>query len=378
MPHVPGSNDDQPSLARDPGASAAVWAAAVGAVVFCGAQSALAGDVSVERQGKKIVVLGTSAADDVLIEPGANAGEIKVTGQFGSTVNGGASATIAIAKKDTLVVQLGTGTNSTEVSGVLPPFATFLGLGGTGNDRWTFSNTTLPGSAKFQEAGGDNFWSVNSSKITKTFIIAGGDGVDTLVSSSSEFGGTLAAKFGPGAYNGASLYNCTLHASVALRGDTGDDNFQLYQTTLDKNLLIDGGAGADELRLDESTVKGGTKLLARDGDDTVRVSGCTLKGAAAVDLGVGDDSLQFFLTQAAKVAMKLGDGNDAGQMGDLHLSSKFVLLGGSGDDTVRFNDTLGSQSAKDVLLDGGTGANQRAGSPTLTGGGMLVEKNFPK
>ena len=379
MPQVPDSNDDRSARPVPSRGPSAAWAAAVGAVVFCGAQSAFAGDVTLSREGKRIVIEGAGGDDDVLIQPGDTAGQIKVTGQFGSTVNGGASASIAITKKDTLVVQLGTGTNSTEFSGVLPSFSTFLGLGDTGNDRWTFSDATLPGSAKFEEAGGDNFWSVNTSKFAKSFFIAGGDGVDTLVSSQSEFGSTLGANFGPGPYNGASLYNSTVRSNVTFRGDSGEEYFQFYQSTFDKNVLIDSGAGADDIRFDEATVKGTTKVLTRDGNDNVDFFEAQLKGKVTVDLGVDDDSLDFILTDSAKAAtLKLGDGNDNGRLGDVRLHSKFKLLAGNGDDTVQFSDTLGSQSAKDVLLDGGTGANQRFGSPTLPGGGRVAEKNFPQ
>ena len=145
MTHLPDESDQPEANSAKTSTHGSAWAMALGAAVVVGtAQSAFADDVTVSRVGRNVIVSGGSGSDSVTIQPGPEAGQIRVVGFDGSTVNGGSDSVIAIGKQDTLVVDLGDGLNLTEVTGALPTFRTFRGIsGGTSADssgRFSFSN----------------------------------------------------------------------------------------------------------------------------------------------------------------------------------------------------------------------------------------------
>lgn len=347
------------------------FAAALGAVFVAGtAPSAFAGDVTVTKQGARLLVTGGSGDDSILIQPGGAAGELRISSNaMGTTVNGGAETVVGVAGKDSIVVDVGDGLNQVRVAGVLPAHKSFLGIGGAGDDYWTVDEATLPGSAQFADEGGRNYWYVMRSRVQGSLVIAGGAGDDSLFAYQDEFVGAVKTNLGGGATNGANLNACTARSTVGLVGSSGTDDLRIDGGTYAKAVVVSGGDGNDTLlALGGADFASTAKFSGGSGDDFLQTTGgAQFRKGLSVLSGAGNDNVVVTSSSLPKGGtIDLGSGDDSLLLTAVPVTGTLKVLGGSGNDSIRTDATLDVKPRAKVIFDGGPGTDTLVGSSQIT------------
>jgi cyclophilin family peptidyl-prolyl cis-trans isomerase len=296
----------------------------------------LAGNIDVLQSGDNVFLFGDDLANNAELE--VSNGNLVLTGNDGTTINGGSSPfTIRsgstridgslnvrlFAGNDTFVlrgqltigdhlkVNAGSGDDSLGVENATIEDNLWL-LAGDGNDQVAWRNTTVGDWAHLNLGDGDDTVSAQAVAVGDHLIIVGGRGAEAIVLEQSTIGDHL----------------------IAI-GGSGNDTFSIVGSTLRKHLIAPLGSSDDFMSLDGTTVSG--KLIAVGGqdDDSVVLNGNTRIGR--------------------KLAFFAGGGNDA-----LQTAASVVIGNASGPQSSVESNTV-PQSLITARLDAPqTGANARA------------------
>ena len=146
--------------------------------------------------------------------------------------------------------------------------------------------------------------------------------------------------------------NSIVHASVDLAG--GDDALQ-YQLPSSQSAAH------------------GTKIRTGNGDDSVSINAASALGALDIATGNGADRVTFDLAATALLhALELNTGNGSDEILFKANDAGTSLIAlrpshvetGNGDDVVRFQGTLSTQSDKEFAIRLGSGDDQLIGDPS--------------
>jgi Ca2+-binding RTX toxin-like protein len=194
---------------------------------------------------------------------------------------------------------------------------------------------------------GDDVIIANGSSASNTLL--GGQGDDSIAGGSG-------ADFITGDL-GNDILDGGLGGNDTLNGAAGDDSITSHEGAVS----IDGGAGADSI--DIATTKG-ARVFGGDGADTIYVHGVQASGSITINGNGGDDvisALNVGGAGASSILISGGQGND--QIAGSALVSN-VLNGDLGDDSLiggRAKDTISGGDGDDAIEGGG-------GADVLTGG----------
>jgi serralysin len=272
---------------------------------------------------------GDGAVDTVTVNGSSGANTILLTGTSGtvSTISiAGLEATITVNQSeatDALIVNGGEGNDNISAATIVAGMTSLTLDGGGGNDV-----IRSGGDGHYLGGLGDDL--IYAGLTTSTEVIDGGDGIDTL--DTTTWGGP---------------YVINLVTGLTNYGGESFVNFENVVTGLG-NDTITGTAGANVIRTGDSV----DSVNAGDGNDIVEGGA----GGDILDGGTGLDTLDYTSSNAAVTISLLNNSASGGHAtGDSFVN--FENLRGSA-----FVDSLTGNGSANVL-DGGSGAD------TLIGGG---------
>ncbi len=297
-------------------------------------------------------------------------------------------------------------------------------IGGTGNDTYDFSATTLTGIAKIDggtgtdtitgSAGNDTIVGGLGNDVLRggggsdTYQIGVGDGVDTITDTGTSGTDRIVATAndvaigltsGFGTANGIEEISAGGFANVSITGGTGADTLDFSATTLTGIARIDGGSGNDTITgsTGNDTIVGGVgddSLRGGAGSDTYQVGtghgfdAFADTGASGTDrivatadgvtiglqsgFGAASGIEEISNNGFANVSIAANTGNDTLNFSGTTLTGIVKIDGGNGNDTITGsggNDTIYGGAGNDKLY-GGNGNDTivgGAGSDTLAG-----------
>lgn len=309
-----------------------------GMIVVTGATYQRNGDVALARlHGYDLAIGGSGAADAIVVEPGAQAGTLKVT------VNGQTHDNLS-ASGELFIYGLG-GADTITVNASLAGGVVVAGQGG--DDRYTVNFGLLAGSVQVADGGaagtdvltvrgtpGDDEIFKDASSVlllspsqqtvlatgVESRIIRGGGGDDLITDPGSD---------------------------TFLYGDEGNDTL-VVTATEGSGVFVDGGEGSDSYIIVTGALHGPVVI-----DDT----GAVGQDSAVVQSGAGDDTIVqspsgltvneetiVFSSNLEAVAIDGGGGDDsfesqgvAAVSVQLQNISEMVVRGTQGDDTIVFS-----------------------------------------
>jgi hypothetical protein len=212
-----------------------------------------AGNVTATVDHGDLVVTGDAESNNVEIIQTAEG--IQVIGDFGTTVNGGASFTAVGVTKD-VVVSLGDGDDTLGMALNVPRDLTIvLGAGGNVVNFGGFLDAPVVPVT-------------NGVVVGRDLVISAGSGANTLLIFESQVGRKTEINLGDGG------------------------NFMLvFHTTFGGKTEVTSGAGMDSFEIDSSTFVGKTEINTGAGDDTLTLTGCTFQSKTELNGGDGFDAL---------------------------------------------------------------------------------------
>ena len=300
-------------------------------------------------------------------------------------------------------------------------------VGLAGNDTITLSR----GDDEVSSGAGNDLITLDNN-IAASNVINAGTGSDTVrILSSVSFNGNV----GFGAGNDSIFLTAGLLNGGTLRGNEGADTIRIQIQSVNSfigagqggdtivfednsnqtNTTVFGGKGADTLRIDGAGTYAQTTIQASDGHDKLRVTAAAVFNTNSVlAMGKGADSLYIAanaafvtvaggglddtITMLSGAALQRGiifgdgigavtasdktggaaDGNDRLDLTGATFASAVSVIGGGGNDTIRFAAAAYANGTSAVSINGGDGndligqsgvsfAGVSAGS-TLTGG----------
>lgn len=351
------------------------WALAA-LVVAALAGGALADDVTVTRKGKKVTIECGGGDDSLSL--GLDGDTLIVAGLDTTTVNGDLQAEIPLGPRDTVVVNLGGGSNAVTVNGDFPKFLGLTINGGDGFASVGIDTATIPCPVKIVTGtGGGNVQALNSTFQGKLTVI-GGAGNDMFSAASCTL--TKGLRVTLGADSDEEIQRATLQSSnaggpVALLGGSGTDELGVSGGTLNRPVTLDGGAGDDALSIGGADFKSALRVRGKDGNDSITVSGGPdFTKAPLFDGGAGDDTIAvndggFF--DAATILG--GPGDDGVLLGAFTILGDLKVNTSSGDDIVTVGAT-GPDTRNDIIIDGGKGQDSIDGHSRIPKAAGMYKK----
>lgn len=234
----------------------------------------LAGDVQAFFSGADLMIFGDRLDNQILIS--VVDGDIRLTGQNGTTINRAGSFTIR--------------NDSTTFSGNV------IGSLGDGNDRWVMQGSTE--------------W----SRHVAVFMGSGNDLI--------------------------SIEDAQFAQQLSLITDSGDDQIAVQDATVSGILFVETGSGADTVSINRITVNGTSRIKLGKGDDVVQLSNSTFSQFVSPETNSGNDTVILANTNFnGGVHTSLGRGNDVMTHRDVQINGGSQIDGQQGNDSIRYEDT---------------------------------------
>lgn len=238
----------------------------------------MAGDVFAAVEGSLLRVEGDNLDNQVTIAQTA-AGDVVVSGQNGTTINGVPSVRFVRPALNVAEVRMGSGNDTLVLRGVQLTNDLFVDLG-AGNDRLTTA------AAPPVTVG------ANTS-------IYGESGSDTVV-----------------------LNSLTVREDLFIDGGIGALAATVTAATIDKSLSIN------------------TDSNGAIGRDIVNITDAAVVEDIGIFTGAGDDVVRMTNTSSNKVTVSLDEGNDRLEANNVAAATDIIFEGGAGVDTLLAVDVL--------------------------------------
>ena len=304
--------------------------AAVGTFALAGAAgSAMANNVEARVEGSLLVIAGDNAANQILVARNA-AGDVVVTGQNGTRINGVASARFPRLALNAAEMQLGGGNDVVTLRGLQIANDLYVNLG-EGADR-----LTVPAAA--------------SITVGNNVAIEGAGGNDTIRTDGVIVGQDLYIDGGIGVLN-ATITGAVVGFNVTLIGDDANDVMSLTSVLAGGDVSLESKGGSDRVSL--TTVESLSMAISTDANAIVGADRVTLIEVSTLeDLGIftgpGNDVVQMMDVASAKnLTVSLDSENDKLTGMNVSAALDAVFEGGAGTDTFEdFGITGGTK--KDV------------------------------
>jgi hypothetical protein len=300
--------------------------AVVGTLALTGvAGTAMANNVQALVEGSLLVIAGDNLGNQIVVARNA-AGDVVVTGQNGTKINGVASARFPRLALNAAEMQLGGGNDVVTLRGLQIANDLYVNLG-DGADRLTIpaaASVTVGNNLAIEGAGGNDTIRTEGVIVGQDLYIDGGIGVLNATVSGAMVGFNVSL-IGDDANDIMTVTALAAGGDVFVEAKGGSDRVSL--TTVDALLIgISTDAGADRVTLIEVSTMEDLGIFTGSGNDIVQM----MDVASAKNLTVSLDSENDKLT-----GMNVSAGLDA------------VFEGGAGTDTFEdFGITGGTK--KDV------------------------------
>lgn len=250
-----------------------------------------AGDVRAFVNGRgDVIILGDRFGNGITVAPtGVVEGELRVSGEPGTTVNGGAEAILVTSGR--LWISLKGGRDRIRVDGALPgDLAIRMG---DDDDLVILGCPVVKGAVTIDTGPGNDAVDVQDSLLEESLVLRTGSGHDRMTS-----------------------FFLSVRGQATIETGSGDDLLELGQTVIGDTLRVDTGAGADEFSLVGSFVliQVVAVLIVRTGagDDFVSIGQASVAGSLDVALGAQEDQLAVFCSDVGGPAhFSGGSGVDA-------------------------------------------------------------------
>lgn len=319
--------------------------------------------------------VGTNGDDQFFVESGVN--NIEAQGRSGndefqlffggvnSAYNFGNSNLNGNAGNDTIRIKINTGSD----------ILANAFRGGQGNDQLLITANSGDASASlagnlFQGGAGNDTVKIGASAIAlNNLTINGNAGVDFIsVSGSSNVGARVEDIFIGGGDNNDQIrfeIGATSTQDYTVNGGQGADRIVVEFANTATNLVVNGGTfdteaspdGNDDIFVSADDFDGSNSIIGNDGNDNIYVVSDSATNLLIAG-NAGNDTLSLSANAAKNVTIGGGNGNDSivivGSAGIFSAGSN-SLIGGNGDDTIRFQSADLSSNA--VTIQGGQGAD---------------------
>jgi hypothetical protein len=320
----------------------------------------LSGNVTAVVTGGNLVITGDALDNHIAIDQaGLNPGEFRVdTGGNVTTINGTPGAKV--------------------VTGVTKDVRITFG---DGNDAVTFNNAALPRHLNVNGGEGDDGAYVINTQVRANTVLTLGDGNNAAeLTSGTTLGGSLRI-IGGGGDDGVTLIDMGVAGATSIDLKDGVNGVTATtgirpSNTFQGNLAILAGDSYDYVSLQNTTVARKTTIRVGDGDSMVTLDGFASGGKVDVTGGSGYETVTFEdvrIANSANVDLKGGTGNAFHIETDSHpasyISGNLVVRGTDGDDLVTVGDTRVDGGAKFLL---GSGNNTVEVDPTMVGGKLTI------
>lgn len=368
------------------------WTVLVTAVVLAAAAAsdALAGDVTVERKGKTVVVRGSDGADEISVRYGST--RLVVQAATGTSVNGSAgpfgNVVVGLLPGDRISVDLGDGADRVVVpQAVKAP----LGIvGGAGSLHVVVEDVDAPltvtsgtGALDLRSDPTGNVGDMLSAAIRKPLRVR----VLSSAPSKVELSGTLidapvAIEAKRGSLN-VHLEAVRVNAAVQVRA-AGALSFTVNGAAFESApLTVVGKGGFDTATITQSSFdrKSPVKIDLGEGEDAMVLGETEFGGKVGVKLKGGADFLDL-LSASFRSKATLDLGNDADEVRVLEMRSAggpgAVVKLGSGDDAVSGFDSTTLVDLGRLTVDGGKGTDSSESivAGVQPGDGTIVLKSI--
>lgn len=265
----------------------------VAAVQSLEVRNLLAGNVLAVVNAGDLILTGDNQANqvDVVVENG----DIVVRGRDSTTINGSATAFVAVSGatslSDDLFVRLGHGDDVLFVEGV-----------------------SVGGNAVVSAQSGNNSIGLQSTSVGRSLVVGSNRGSDIVNLDDVNVGRDL--RISTGRLNDTiQLIDTTIGRSVSIHSGRHDDTVVFDTSTVSGHARLVTGAGADNVVMMDSTIRGHLHAITGRGTDFVMMDATTVGGRARIatraqlDRVVVENSSQF-----GSLIVNTGRGRDAVQV----------------------------------------------------------------
>lgn len=229
----------------------------------------LAGDVTVglsAADARDLVITGDNSSNEIVVEEVA-ANRIRVSGQDGTTINGGTrSATFTVT--DDVRIDMKGGSDRVTVRNLSQTSQSHSDVSvnlGTGNDTLVID-------------------SVDAERYLKVMGGSGDDTIDVMESTARD---------------------------MTIDGEYDEDSIHLLEVTVDNSVTVDGGEQADTLRVEDSVISNDLIVDGDTGGDDIDVRDVETGDNIVVDAGSGSDSVWVEYAHADDIFVYGRTGDDS-------------------------------------------------------------------
>ena len=282
------------------------------------AGSALANNVEARVEGSLLVIEGDNVGNRIVVARNA-AGDVVVTGQNGTRINGVASARFPRLALNAAEMQLGGGNDVVTLRGLQIANDLYVNLG-KGADR-----LTVPAAA--------------SITVGNHVSIEGAGGNDTIRTDGIIVGQDLYIDGGIGVLN-ATITGAVVGFNVSLIGDDANDVMTLTSVMAGGDVSVESKGGSDRVTL--TTVEALLISISTDANALFGADRVTLIEVSTLeDLGIftgpGNDIVQMMDVASAKnLIVSLDSEND--RLTGMNVSAALDAVFEGGADTYTFED----------------------------------------
>lgn len=282
-----------------------------------------AGDVLVALEGSYLRVEGDNLDNQIAITRTA-VGDVVVSGQNGTLVNGRTSFRLANPSINAMDIQMQGGNDVVTLRGVAVANDLTIGLG-QGNDRITAPVTT-------------------PVSIGANLAVFGDEGNDIVQLNGVSVGQDLYVDGGIGSLQ-ASLVDASISGVANFIADDLADSITVRNSRIGLDLSIETKGGSDIVSVTDASAF--QMLVNTDANGSVGLDRVTLNRVQTVeDLGVftgaGADTVQMTDVVSGKsVTVSLDEGNDRLTMNRVRAAADTVFEGGAGVDLIDFTSVFG-------------------------------------
>ncbi|MEM9409700.1 MAG: fasciclin domain-containing protein [Planctomycetota bacterium] len=234
----------------------------------------LAGDVSAVLAGNSLVISGDSSGNEVLIATNAD-GEIEVSGENGTTINGGENlvADIGDAVLQDLLIFMRGGADSVAIENVSIAGRTVV-RGGSGSDAIGILNTDVGTDLRIDSGAQGDFISLDNVEIEGNLVVRSRGGEDTIGIDASDIDGRTIVDSGS-LSDRVAIRDSSHQSAVRISTAGGSDFVSADGLDISSSVRIVTGGRADNLFVNDSRF--GSSVLAKGngGSDVLEVTGNT-------------------------------------------------------------------------------------------------------
>ncbi len=273
----------------------------------------MAGDVQAALEGSLLIVEGDALDNQLAITQTAS-GDVILSGQNGTTINGLPSVRFLRPQLNAMEVLLHDGNDSIAFRGVQVANDLYVDLG-SGNDRLTSSIASpmfVGANASIYGSAGNDSVQLAGAWIQEDLIVDGGLGVLQ-----------------------ASMSTMTINKGMSVIGDEANDSVVITNLSVAQGIHIETKGGSDRVSMTDLmgfTISIQTDSNAAIGADQVLLTRVSVIEDIGIFTGMGNDVVRLTDVSSGKLSVSLDEGNDRLVATRVAVATDAVFEGGAGSD----------------------------------------------